>query len=67
MSAKPWKKLKRYDTAGHAHELTSSCYHRFDYLNDTTSCLLFLEASVGWIPAPSSNGIHHAQLYPCEV
>ena len=42
-NTKPRKKLKRYDTAGHAHELTFSCYHRFDYLNDTTSCLLFLE------------------------
>ncbi len=39
----PRKKLKRYDIAGHAHEMTFSCYHRFDYLNDRTSCLLFLE------------------------
>jgi len=42
-TTKPRKKLKRYDIPGHAHELTFSCYHRFDYLNDTTSCLLFLD------------------------
>lgn len=42
-NTKPRKKLKRYDAPGHAHELTFSCYHRFDYLNDATSCLLFME------------------------
>ena len=42
-TTKPRKKLTRYDITGHAHELTFSCYHRFDYLNDTTSCLLFLD------------------------
>ncbi len=42
-NTKPRKKLKRYDTPGHAHELTFSCYHRFDYLNDTTCCSIFLE------------------------
>ncbi len=42
-TTKPRKKLIRYDTPGHAHELTFSCYHRIDYLIDTTSCFLFLE------------------------
>ena len=36
------KKLKRYATPGHAHELTFSCYHRFNCLYDATRCSLFL-------------------------
>ena len=34
------RKVKQYDIAFHAHELTFSCYHRTDYLNDTEVCVL---------------------------
>ena len=37
------KKLKRYDIPGHAHELTFSCYHRFQYLKDNIVCRLFID------------------------
>ena len=36
------KALKHYNTPGHAHELTFCCYHRYDYLSDSTACELFL-------------------------
>jgi len=35
------KKRKSYNIQGHAHELTFSCYHQYDYLNDTTCCNFF--------------------------
>ena len=37
------KKLKHYNIPGHAHYLTFSCYHRFDYLSDAASCSIFME------------------------
>jgi len=36
------KKLKHYNIPGHAHALTFSCYHHYDYLFDPTACELFL-------------------------
>ena len=35
--------LKRYQTEGHYHFLTFSCYHRLPYLRDTRSRATFLE------------------------
>ena len=37
------KKLHHYNTPGHAHELTFSCYRRQSYFNDPKACQLFLE------------------------
>ena len=37
------KKRKTYNIAGHAHELTFSCYHQYDYFNDPICCTLFIE------------------------
>ncbi len=46
MTARPYteqrKKLRRYDIPDHAHELTFSWYHRFQYLNDPNCCTLFI-------------------------
>ncbi len=36
-------RLKRYQTEGHYHFLTFSCYHRLPYLNDDRSRVTFLE------------------------
>ena len=36
------KKLKHYNIPGHAHELTFSCYHGYNYLIDPKACELFL-------------------------
>jgi putative transposase len=41
------KSLKRYDIPGHAHELTFSCYHRYEYLNDQMACSIFLNELFG--------------------
>ena len=35
------KKRKTYNIKGHAHELTFSCYHQYNYLNEPESCELF--------------------------
>jgi putative transposase len=35
-------RLKRYQTEGHHHFLTFSCYHRLPYLNDDHSRIVFL-------------------------
>ena len=52
---KPRKKLKRYDTPGHAHELTFSCYHRFDDHADPIAILTDISKAYrqegGYIPA----------------
>ena len=37
------KKLHHYNTPGHAHELTFSCYRRQSYFNDPKACQLLLE------------------------
>ncbi len=37
------KKRKHYNIPGHAHYLTFSCYHRFDYLSDPESRSIFME------------------------
>lgn len=37
------KKLHHYNTLGHAHELTFSCYRRQSCFNDPMACRLFLE------------------------
>jgi len=37
------KKLHHYNTPGHCHFLTFSCYHRFSHFNDPVACRLFLE------------------------
>ncbi|MBN1366122.1 MAG: transposase [Syntrophaceae bacterium] len=37
------KKRKSYNIAGHAHELTFSCYHQYDYLKNPLCCRLFME------------------------
>jgi len=34
--------LHHYNTPGHAHELTFSCYHKREYLRDSTACNLLL-------------------------
>jgi len=39
----PRKKCKRYNTLGHAHELTFSTYRQKGYFEDTFLCDLFLE------------------------
>jgi len=41
-SEQKYKALKHYNSPGHAHELTFSCYHRYDYLSDPVACELFL-------------------------
>ena len=35
--------LKRYQTSGHFHFITFTCYHRLPYLNDDTSRTVFEE------------------------
>jgi putative transposase len=40
---KPIFQNKHYNTPGHAHELTFSCYRRQRYFNDDTLCEVFLE------------------------
>lgn len=37
------KLLKHYDTPGHAHELTFSCYRRRNYFQDAAACESFLQ------------------------
>ena len=37
------KKRKPYNIEGHAHNLTFSCYHQCEYLNDPQCCTLFTE------------------------
>lgn len=37
------KKLHHYNTSGHAHELTFSCYRRQSFFNDPVACRVFLE------------------------
>ena len=39
------KKRKTYNTEGHAHGLTFSCYHQYDYLNDPKCCAIFMEVN----------------------
>jgi hypothetical protein len=36
-------KNRHYNTPGHAHELTFSCYKRIQFFNDTLTCEKFLE------------------------
>ena len=36
------KKLRHYNTSGHAHELTFSCYRMSDYFNDPVACKIFI-------------------------
>ncbi|MBN9616125.1 MAG: transposase [Acidobacteriales bacterium 59-55] len=36
-------RLKRYQTEGHDHFITFSCYHRLPYLNKERACLVFAE------------------------
>jgi len=42
MNDQSFKKLKHYNTPGHAHELTFSCYRRKDYQKDPVACEIFL-------------------------
>lgn len=35
---------KHYNTPGHAHELTYSCYNRLPYFNDPLACRIFLDS-----------------------
>jgi putative transposase len=37
------KKLHHYNTPGHAHELTFSCYRRQMFFNDSVVCQMFLD------------------------
>jgi len=37
------KRRKTYNIEGHAHELTFSCYHQYNYLNDPQCCIFFME------------------------
>ena len=39
----PGKKLKHYNIPYHAHELTFTCYHRYQYLKDPVLCVLFIK------------------------
>ena len=43
MTDKNIKKLHHWNTPGHAHELTFSCYRRADYLCDDNACVMFIE------------------------
>ncbi|MBN1782569.1 transposase [bacterium] len=36
--------MKHYNIPYHAHELTFTCYHRYDYLKDPVLCELFIRA-----------------------
>jgi putative transposase len=38
-----YKTLHHYNTTGHAHELTFSCYHRYHYLKDPIACQLLVD------------------------
>ena len=58
------KKLKRYATPGHAHELTFSCYHRFNCLYDATRCSLFLFDSLSLTFGYPSAGCSAAEPVP---
>lgn len=40
---KPLFKNRHYNTPGHAHELTYSCYKRSPYFNDPLACRIFLD------------------------
>lgn len=37
------KKLHHFNTPGHAHELTFSCYRRQTFFNDSVACRIFLD------------------------
>jgi len=37
------KRRKTYNIEGHTHELTFSCYHQYNYLNDPQACIFFME------------------------
>ena len=37
------KKRKTYNIEGHAYELTFSCYHQYNYLNDPQCCTFLME------------------------
>ncbi len=37
------KKMRHFNSPGHAHELTFSCYHRQSYFRDNIACEMFLE------------------------
>jgi len=37
------RKVKHYNIPYHAHELTFSCYHRYDYLRDSYTCTILME------------------------
>jgi len=37
------KRRKTYNIEGHAHELTFSCYHQYNYLNDPQYCIFLME------------------------
>jgi len=37
------KHVHHYNTSGHAHELTFSCYRRLSFFNDENACQIFLD------------------------
>ena len=48
MHKKKHKKLHHYNNAGHAHELTFSCYHRYEYFSGPIACQVFLDVLNKW-------------------
>jgi putative transposase len=65
---------KHYNTAGHAHELTFSCYKRFSYFKDEIACRMFLESIQKaknkfnfklWAYVIMPNHVH-LLIWPCE-
>ena len=53
--------MHHYNTPGHAHELTFSCYRRQPYFNDPNVCQLFLEE------LDRSRSIYHFKLWAFVV
>jgi putative transposase len=43
MIQQPRKKLHHYNSPGHAHELTFSCYRRQPFLVDSLACQIFMD------------------------
>ncbi len=43
MKDKNRKNLHHWNTPGHAHELTFSCYHSSEYFTDENACMIFTE------------------------
>ena len=60
------KKLKHYNIPYHAHELTFSCYHRYDYLKDPVVCNILFE-ELGYVKEKFNFKIWAYVLMPNHV